>query len=151
MQTATLPTSIVSDLARQPLNKVYQWFNNGDCQPLLPSHSPTGSPRRFNGRETLLFMIMSNFERWGLKVPFAAKLAARIAETLAFNASATHVHIEFRDNGASFTFTGDEAPDAADAAGPAMFRLTINLEAYRAAIDAALTERAQATGADNGK
>jgi hypothetical protein len=52
---------------------------------------------------------------------------------LCFDPEADQIHIEFRRNGAMFFFTTDEPPEAALAAGPARWRMTFDLLAYRAA------------------
>jgi hypothetical protein len=93
---------------------------------------------RFNARQCLIMLLVADCVRYGMKAPLAGRMAGRIAESLVFDPEAAKVHIEFRQNGASFTFTSDDAPDAAEAAGPARFRLTFDLNAYRAAVDAAM-------------
>jgi hypothetical protein len=78
--------------------------------------------------------------RSGMKFPLAARWACRIAEQLLFDGDAPRVHIELRRNGALFCFTTDDAPEAANAAGPVRFRMSFDLEGYRAAFRAALTD-----------
>lgn len=139
MTIETLPTARVAHLMYMPLNTVYQMMSKPEIQPVLPAPAPNGGTRNFNERQTLLMMAAGDLVRSGIKFPLAARWACRIAEQLFFDPGASQVHVEFRRNGAMFFFTSTDAPDAADAAGPARFRLTLNLNAYRAAIREAMS------------
>ncbi|WP_375271239.1 hypothetical protein [Sphingomonas sp.] len=140
MSADTLPTSSVADLMHTPLVTVYQMLTKPDIQPVLPPPASNGGTRNFTERQTMLMMLAGDMVRSGMKFPLAARWACRIAEQLLFDPEASFVHIEFRRNGALFCFTSDEAPEAADAAGPARFRTTFGLDAYRAAIRAAMAD-----------
>ncbi|MFN3676561.1 MAG: hypothetical protein ACK4TC_11310 [Sphingomonas pseudosanguinis] len=140
MPANTLPTSSVADLMYTPLVTVYQMLTKPDIQPVLPPPASNGGTRNFTERQTMLMMLAGDMVRSGMKFPLAARWACRIAEQLLFDPEASFVHIEFRRNGALFCFTTDLAPEAAYAAGPACFRTTFDLNAYRAAIRAAMAD-----------
>ncbi len=144
MTNRTLPTAGVGCLAYTPLNTLYQWFSKPEIQPILPAPAINGGTRNFNERQTMLMMAAGDLVRAGIKFPLAARWACRIAEALLFDPEAACVHIEFRRNGAMFFFTTDEPREAATAAGPARFRVTLDLDAYRAAIREELSARKQA-------
>ena len=92
-------------------------------------------------------MVMSDFNRWGMPVPAAGRIVGRIVETLATEPNADQLTIEFRANGASFFYT-EEAPEAAHAAGEVRFRLTLDLAAYRRAVEAAIVSQPRVIGTD---
>lgn len=140
MPANTLATSAVADLMYTPLVTVYQMLTKPDIQPVLPPAASNGGTRNFNERQALLMMLAADMVRSGMKFPLAARWACRIAEQLAFDPEAPRIHIEFRRNGTLFCFTTDETPEAAEAAGPARFRTTFDLDAYRAAIRAAMAD-----------
>ncbi len=140
MPVDTLPTPALSDVTYTPINTIYQWLTKPEIQPVLPPPAPNGGTRNFTERQTMLMMLAADMVRSGMKFPLAARWACRIAEQLLFDPEAPRVHIEFRRNGALFCFTSDDAPEAAEAAGPSRFRTTFDLDAYRAAIRAALTD-----------
>lgn len=140
MNDQTLSTSRLSDLMYTPVTTVHQFMAKAEIQPILPEPAPNGCARQFDERQSLLMMLAADMVRSGMKFPLAARWACRIAEQLLFEPEAPRVHIEFRRNGALFCFTSDDPPEAADAAGPARFRTTFDLNAYRAAFRAALTD-----------
>lgn len=140
MPANTLPTSSVADLMYTPLVTVYQMLTKPDIQPVLPPPASNGGTRNFTERQAMLMMLAGDMVRSGMKFPLAARWACRIAEQLLFDPDAPRVHIEFRRNGALFCFTSDDAPEAADAAGAARFRTSFDLNAYRAAIRAAMAD-----------
>lgn len=97
--------------------------------------------KRVHGEdEALHIMIVSDMMRAGISLPTAAGFAVSIREQLLFY-PANVAHIEFRRNGRLFAFVTDEVPEAAEAAGPVRFRLTIDLAGYRAAFREALAAR----------
>lgn len=97
--------------------------------------------KRMHGEdEALHIMIVSDLMRAGISLPTAAGFAVSIREQLFFYPSNV-AHIEFRRNGRLFAFVTDDAPEAAEAAGPMRFRLTIDLAGYRAAFHEALAAR----------
>lgn len=149
MPNNTLTFSALADTARTQIETFRRIISTTEVRRLLPEGDADDRRFRFNGRTALLMVLVADCVRYGMKAPQAGRIVGGIAERLAFDPGASHVHIEFHENGASFTFTSDEAPDAASAAGPARFKLTFDLRAYRAVIDAALAERADALGADN--
>lgn len=140
MPEQSLSTSRLSDLMYTPVTTVHQFMAKAEIQPILPEPAPNGCARRFNERQSVLMMLAGDMVRSGMKFPLAARWACRVAEQLLFDPEASFVHIEFRRNGALFCFTSDETPEAADAAGPARFRTTFDLDAYRAAFRAALAD-----------
>lgn len=140
MPEQTLNTSRLSDLMYTPVTTVHQFMAKAEIQPILPEPAPNGCARQFNERQSVLMMLAADMVRSGMKFPLAARWACRIAEQLLLDPEAPRVHIEFRRNGALFCFTSDEAPEAAEAAGPARFRTTFDLDAYRAAIRAAMAD-----------
>lgn len=131
-------TRTVADLAYTPLNTLYQMMSKPEIEPVLPPPAPNGQKRRFNERQTVHMLIATDLVRAGIKFPLAATWAVRIAEELCCDPDADQIHIEFRRNGALFFFTTPDAPEAALAAGPARWRLTFALDAYRAAFRGAL-------------
>lgn len=139
----TLPTASIADLAYTPLTTVYQMMSKGEIEPVLPPPALNGGKRYFDETQGLLFILAMDLVRAGAKFPLAARWAVRIAEHLHEEADAERIHIEFRRNGAMFFFTTDEAPDAAKAAGPARFRVTFDLAAYRTEFRDALLAEAQ--------
>lgn len=140
MSVNTLPTPKLSDVMYVPLDVVHQWTAKPDLEAVLPPPARKGDARYFNERQSLLMMLTGDLVRSGRKFPQAAKWACRIAEELLFHPEAPCVHVEFRRNGAMFFFTSDDAPEAAEHAGPRRFRMTFDLDAYRAAIRTAMSE-----------
>lgn len=142
MQNILLTTTAVAGLARQDKTKVYSWFSAPECQPWLPPKTGIGESRYFTPLQAICAMIHSDLTRWGLSVPFAARLTSRIAEIIGMAPDTTHVVVAFRENGASIFFGQDEdggrdtvaAPDHAPVCGPERFRLTIALAPYWAAV-----------------
>ena len=145
--TFTLPG--LADVARTQIEALRRTISTTEVRRLMPDGDADDRRFRFNDRTALLMMLVADCVRYGMKAPQAGRIVGGIAERLAFDPGASHVHIEFHENGASFTFTSDEAPDAASVAGPARFKLTFDLRAYRAVINAALAERAAAMGSDD--
>jgi len=140
-QPEALPTAAIADLAYTPLTSAYQMMSKDEIEPVLPPPAINGGKRYFNERQGVLFVLAMDLVRAGIKFPLAARWAVRTAEHLYGDPDAEHIHIEFRRNGAMFFFTTNEAPDAAQAAGPARFRLTFDLASYRTAFrDAARAE-----------
>jgi hypothetical protein len=139
----------LADTARTREETFRRIISTTEVRVLLPEGSADDRRFRFNGRTALLMLLVADCVRYGMKAPQAGRIVGGIAERLTFDPGASHVHIEFHENGASFTFTSDESPDAASAAGPARFKLTFDLGAYRAVIDATLAERAAAMGSDD--
>jgi hypothetical protein len=153
MKNTSLNTATVADLARQSRVKLYEIFDAPECQPFLPPKAGIGETRRFNPNQALLLMIHSDLNRWGLSVPFAGKVAARIGEALAERPGAERAVVSFHANGSSvFIATDDELGELASegfGAGRVRFRLALELAAYRDAIRAALADRALLIGADD--
>jgi hypothetical protein len=98
---------------------------------------------RFNQNQTLILLIANDLVKARHKIPHAVALACQIAETLLFAPNAERVTLEFRANGAGFVFSGDDAPEAARAAGAARFRLSFDVAEYRAVVAKAFAERAE--------
>ena len=140
MSAETLPTSRVADLMSTPLVTLYQMLTKPEIQPVLPPPATNGGTRNFNERQTLLMMLAADMVRSGMKFPLAASWACEFGERLAFNPEASSVHVEFRRSGAMFFFTSDDAPEAGEHAGPRRFRMTFDLDAYRAAIRTAMSK-----------
>ncbi|WP_326525519.1 hypothetical protein [Sphingomonas sp.] len=97
----------------------------------------------------------SDLVRWGASIPFAGRLVSRMAETLLFAPGAGELVIEFHVNGASFFYgverhdLGFERSDAARAAGSARFKVTLDLAAYREAVDSAFAIYGRPVGDDD--
>lgn len=142
MNTRELATPQLAPVMGMPVENVYQMLTHPQYESFRPEKAYNGRPGMFNERQTLLMLVAGDLVRFGIKAPLAGSVAARAAETLLFNPDAAALHIEFRANGASFTFTTEEAPDAAVAAGPARFRITFDLRAYNAAVAMAMGEAA---------
>lgn len=136
----TIITAQLADAMRMPVEQVHQMLTRPEFEPFRPEKAFAGKHCEFNSRQTFIMLMAGDVVRGGIKAPWAGRLGQRIAETLLFNPDADKLHLEFRANGASFVFTTDEAPDAAEAAGPARWRMTFDLEAYRAAADAAMSD-----------
>ena len=134
----TVSTSTVAGLGYTPLKTTFQQMSKPEIEPVLPPPASNGQTRRFNERQTVLMLIAMDLVRAGIKFPLAASWSVRIAEELCCDPDADQIHVEFRRNGALFFFTTDEAPEAAEAAGPARWRLTFELTAYRAAFRGAV-------------
>jgi hypothetical protein len=117
-----------------------------ELAPLLAEKSVGDWRLRFTPNQTIALLIVSDLARATYKVPHAAKLVCGIAETMLFNPDASHINFEFRANGAGFFFAGDDAPEAARAAGAARFRLTFDVAEYRAVVAKAMAERAAEMG-----
>lgn len=149
MPNYTLNLPGLADTARTQIETFRRIISTTEVRRLLPDGEADDRRFRFNDRSALLMLLVADCIRYGMKAPQAGRIVGGIAERLAFDPTASHVHIEFHENGASFTFTSDEAPDAASAAGPARFKLTFDLRAYRAVIETALAERAAAMGNDD--
>lgn len=141
MSIKSIVTSQLADAMRMPIEPVHQMLTRPEFDAFRPDKAFAGKHCVFNERQTLLMLIAGDLVRWGIKAPLAGKIAARAGESLFFDPGATALHIEFHQNGASFTFTTVDAPEAAEAAGPARFRLTFDLNAYRAAVDVAMSEQ----------
>ena len=136
MQTS-LTTLAVADLCRRDKTRLYEVFNTPECQSWLPAKMGIGEGRAFNSRQVMLTMIHADLVRWGLSVPFAGRVVTRIAEELFQAPEADDVTVSFHENGASFVAAGQEHLYL-PCAGALRFRLTLDLAAYRVAIDAAL-------------
>lgn len=147
MRDLLLTTTVVAELARQQKVTVYQWFGTRECKPWLPPSAGIGESRLFTLEKAVWLMVLSDFNRWGIPVPFAGRLVGRIVETLATEPNADQLTIEFRANGASFFYT-EEVPEAAHAAGEVRFRLTLDLAAYRRAVAAAIASQPRVIGTD---
>ncbi len=133
-----ITTAKLADAMRMPVIPVQQMLTRAEFQSIRPEQQFAGRTCMFNERQAFLMMIAGDLVRFGIKSPLAGRVADRIAESLSFDPNAPTLHIEFRANGASFAFTTDEPPEAATVAGPRRFRLTFDLRAYRAAVDAAM-------------
>ena len=140
MSNPTVTSATQADLMYMPKGAFYSMTAKPEIQPVLPPQAPNGGTRHYNERQSIILMAAGSMVRSGMKFPLAARWACRIAEQLLFDPDAARVHIEFRRNGALFCFTSDDAPEAAEAAGPVHFRTTFDLDAYRAAFRAALTD-----------
>ena len=144
MQPELLTTTAVAALCRRDKTQIYEVFDTPPCQCWLPEKAPIGEPRRFNERQALLMMLLSDLSRWGLSIPFAGRVVTRIAETLCEYPDAEVFTISFRENGASFFIAADnrDADLASEdsRAGPVRFRVVFELSTYRDAISAALSE-----------
>lgn len=139
MHNRELNTPQTANVIRMPVENFHRILVLPEVQSFRPERQPLPHPCTFNERQTLLFMIVSDLMRFGIKGPLAGSVATRAAEQLLFDPEAEALHIEFRANGASFTFTTDEPPEAASAAGSRRFRLTFDLREYRAAVDVAMS------------
>ena len=143
----SLTTLAVADLCRRDKTRLYEVFNTPECQPWLPGKKGIGEGRSFTAEQALLTMIHADLTRWGLSVPFAGRIVTRIAETLFEQPNAATLTISFHENGASF-FTADrgyaDLLNDSNGAGRARFGVQIELTAYHAAINAALSEMADA-------
>lgn len=147
MRKMPITTPHLADTMHMLTEQVHQMLTRPEFQSFRPDRAVPGKHCRFNERQTLLMLLAGDLVRWGVKAPLAGKIAARAAEVMFFDANAASLNIEFHANGASFTFTSPDAPDAASAAGPARFRLTFDLTAYRAAVDAAMTTQPEEVAA----
>lgn len=134
MLVSTFTAPELSDPMRMPPEAVNRILGHSSIQVIVPD-------RTLNERQFMLLLIAGDLTRFGVKLPLAASLAARIAEALCCAPDAMRVRIEFRRNGASFAFTSDEAPDAAIAAGPARFHLSFDLTEYRSVVKDAFRAR----------
>ena len=129
----------MADALYMPIERMHRILGLPEFRNIVP-RSTSDRRIRLNGRQAFIIFITGDCVRFGMKCPLAASIALRIAEALAFNADAETVNIEFRRNGASFAFVGNEATDAAGAAGPARWRLSFNIAAYRTAVDAVMSD-----------
>ena len=137
MRNSNTSPQVLADKLRMPMERMHRLLGLVEFDAIIERG---GDDRRIrlNERQALIVFLTGDLVRFNVKGPLAATTALPIAEALAFNPDAETVNIEFRENGASFTFTGDDAPEAAVAAGAARFRLTFHLNAYRAAVSAAI-------------
>ena len=110
MREVKLTTSFVAPLVRRDKTTIYQWFNTPECQPWLPAKTGIGESRTFTPEQAVLLMILSDLNRWGVPVPFAGKIVSLIAERLAAEPSAAEVHLQFHENGATFTEAHGQQP-----------------------------------------
>ncbi len=141
MNMPSIITAQLADAMRMPIKSTHQMLTRREFDSIRPEKAFAGKHCVFNARQTLLMLIAGDLVRFGIKAPLAGKIATRAGESLFFETTAASLHIEFRQNGASFAFTTDEPPEAATAAGPARFRLTFDMNAYRAAVEAAMSEK----------
>ena len=123
----------MADALYMPIERMHRLLGLPEFRSIVPRGS-FDRRIRINANQAFIVFITGDCVRFGMKSPLAASIALRIAEALAFNADAETVNIEFRRNGASFAFVGNDATDAAGAAGPARWRLSFNIAAYRAAV-----------------
>lgn len=107
---------------------------------LLDEPSFNSGLRFFSMEEAVNVLSIAGLTRGGISLPTAAGWMVSVREQLLFYPSDT-VNIECRRNGRAFAFVTDDAPEAAVAAGPALFRLTIDLGGYRAMFRDALAAR----------
>ena len=122
-----------------PIEKMYRILQLPEFRNLLPR--VTGKHRlRLSANQAFIVLITGDCIRFGMKAPLAASIALRIAEVMLFSPDADTVTIEFRRNGASFAFVGDEATDAANAAGPARWRLSFSAATYRSAVEEMMSD-----------
>ena len=144
MQTALLTTSAVAELCRRDKTRIYEVFNTPECQPWLPAKRGVGEGRAFDADQALFTMIHGDLTNWGLSVPFAGRVVCRIKEALAEEPNAPRLVIAFHEIGVSFFYAinDDDGPSRLtrtdNGAGPARFRVVLDLSTYRAAICAAL-------------
>lgn len=134
--------------------RIYLMQDEPTSESWMPPKVGRGQPRLFNRYQLLLLMLQTDLSRWGTSIPFAGKIVTRIAETLFSHPEAAELAIEFHEVGASFVYGVDRGEqlvrcDAAGAAGPARFRLTFDLDAYRAAVAAAFAQHARRIGVCN--
>lgn len=136
---------------------IYTVHDDVQCKAWLPEMEGRGKPRHYSPNHLLLLMLHTDLTRWHLSVPAAGKLVNRIAESLFFKRNADELVIEFHRNGASFFYAGERRfagqvrEDAADAAGPARFRVTFDLTAYWKEVNSAFATYGRSAGADDGE
>lgn len=157
MRDVKMTTSFVAPLARRDKTTIYQWFNTPECQSWLPPKTGIGESRTFNLGQTVLLMIHSDLNRWGIPVPMAGKLVGRMAELLAKSADSPiqpeYLSVGFFENGASFC---DLAPaDSAKVrlsdrgAGNLRFVLQIDIREYREVVETAIDAETQVIGVED--
>jgi hypothetical protein len=155
MRDVRMTTSFVAPLARRDKTTIYQWFNTPECQSWLPPKTGIGESRTFSPEQAVLLMIHSDLNRWGIPVPFAGKLVARIDETLATQPNASVVQISFHENGASFCRVPSDdfgdGPFVADQnqAGKFRFALEVDVRGYRWTVKEAIEAHPQVIGAED--
>ena len=153
MRKVKLTTSFVAPLARRDKTTIYQWFNTPGCQSWLPPKTGIGESRTFTAEQAVLLMILSDLNRWGAPVPFAGKIVSQIAESLAAEPNAAEVHLQFHENGATFTEAHGEQPcvltGVDNGAGPMRFGLAFDVIAYRAAVQKAIDAEVTVLGAED--
>ena len=153
MRDIRMTTSFVAPLARRDKTTIYQWFSTPECQPWLPPKTGIGESRTFTPERAVLLMIHSDLNRWGIPVPFAGKLVARIAETLAAHPDASALHISFHENGASFCGVSEMGYEQFvaenNSAGPFRFALEVDVRSYRWTIKEAVEAEAQLIGTED--
>lgn len=129
-----------AEVSRAGMN-LYSVQDDAACESWLPHKRGRGKSRTYSRNHLLLLTMHTSLVKFGMSIPFAGKLVERIAETLFFAPAADELVIEYHLIGASFfygTARGDlafERADAARLAGPALFRVALNLSEYRRAVD----------------
>ena len=129
----------LADTLHMPIERMHRVLALPEFRDLLP-RSSADRLLRLNANQAFIVLITGDCIRFGMKAPLAASIALRIAEVMLFSPDADTVTIEFRRNGASFAFVGDEATDAANAAGPARWRLSFSAAAYRSAVEEMMSD-----------
>lgn len=146
MRDVVMTTSFVAPLARRDKTIIYQWFNTPECQAWLPPRTGIGESRSFTREQTVLLMLHSDLNRWGIPVPMAGRLVTMVAERLATSPEMSGGSFVFCENGASFFDVGSAFPVGV---GRRRFSLHIDLAGYRATINDAVDAEVQVIGAED--
>lgn len=135
--------SYIADAARLSLTELGKLRQHRAMEALLPPADQTGGAGGsflYSEAEFIAVRIVTSLKRAGAYVEtFGAPLAISVVQKLDFCSPDTaEVHIDCRANGYLSCYVGDEAPDAAEAAGARLWRITFNVAAHRAEFRAAL-------------
>jgi hypothetical protein len=136
----------LASVAHCDIKSFYRTIALAELRPIVGDKPASTQKHSFNANQALILLIVTDMMRAGIPGPRAARLACRFAETLLFAPDADRVTVQYHANGVGFFFTGDDAPEAACAAGAARFRLSFEVAEYRAVVERALAKRAAEMG-----
>lgn len=134
---------------------IHQVHAEPTCQRFTPPLEGLGKTRRYGKYHLLALMIHTRLTGLGMSIPAAGRIVGRMMEEIAFNRNAGAIVIECHENGANVFYAVDrddltfERSDASRAAGQSYVRLTIDLVACRALVDAAFALYGRPVDADD--
>lgn len=133
---AHVPVELVKTVTQAPLMSY-----------LMDEKSFYRGSRTFGVDESENILAALGLTKGGIPLPLAAEWLISIREQGIF--APVHIaRIECRRNGRTFAFLNEHANDAAEAAGPVLFQVTIDFDGYRAAFREALAARQPAAERD---